>query len=293
MTTRLLFLHALSPLHAGTGQSNGAIELAIARERSTGFPYLPGSSLKGSLRARAYDEARDKTVPIFGPDTANASDHAGALMLGDANLLLMPARSVAGTFAWVTSPYLLQRFARDAQEAGLVPIRLPDGPSSVDKCYIGEASNLVVGHKPKRVIFEDLDFQPGLRPEIDPLAAWLGEHVFPGDNAWQKQLAQRLCVVHDDAMGFLSRHATDVVTRVALEHDTKTVRQGALWREESLPSESVLVALAHAAPNKRTGLTGDAIFDVLAQLTVRSLQLGGKATVGRGRCRVVIQGGAA
>ena len=44
---RLLFIQALSPLHAGTGQSIGAIDLAIARDRATGFPYLPGSSLKG------------------------------------------------------------------------------------------------------------------------------------------------------------------------------------------------------------------------------------------------------
>ena len=41
----LLFLHALSPLHAGTGQGIGAIDLPIAREKATGIPYLPGSSL--------------------------------------------------------------------------------------------------------------------------------------------------------------------------------------------------------------------------------------------------------
>jgi CRISPR-associated protein Cmr4 len=60
-TTQLLFIHALSPLHAGTGQSIGAIDLAIARDRATQFPYLPGSSLKGSLRDVAGLKQRKRT----------------------------------------------------------------------------------------------------------------------------------------------------------------------------------------------------------------------------------------
>lgn len=49
-TTRLYFIHVLSPLHAGTGQGTGVIDLPIAREKATGIPYLPGSSVKGTLR---------------------------------------------------------------------------------------------------------------------------------------------------------------------------------------------------------------------------------------------------
>src|SRR4051812_14096906 len=115
MSVRLLFIHALSPLHAGTGQSIGAIDLAIARDRATGYPYLPGTSIKGSLRGRAEDIKLDANAlkAVFGPDAAKASEHAGGVVFGDANLLLLPVRSLAGTFAWVTSPYLLARFARD------------------------------------------------------------------------------------------------------------------------------------------------------------------------------------
>ena len=66
MEARMLFLHALSPLHAGTGQGAGAIDLPVAREKATGLPYLPGSSLKGVLRdACKNGETRKK---IFGPD---------------------------------------------------------------------------------------------------------------------------------------------------------------------------------------------------------------------------------
>src|ERR1700733_8314440 len=103
MSLRPLFIHALSPLHAGTGQSTGAIELAVARDRATGFPCLPGTSIKGALRDRSLERKRSDTFALFGPDTGRASEHAGALAFADANLLLLPVRSIAGTFAWVTS----------------------------------------------------------------------------------------------------------------------------------------------------------------------------------------------
>jgi CRISPR-associated protein Cmr4 len=50
MAARLMFVHALSSLHAGTGQGVGTIDLPIARERATDLPVIPGSSIKGCLR---------------------------------------------------------------------------------------------------------------------------------------------------------------------------------------------------------------------------------------------------
>ncbi|WP_337892740.1 type III-B CRISPR module RAMP protein Cmr4, partial [Mesomycoplasma ovipneumoniae] len=120
MNTHILFLHALSPLHPGTGQGVGSIDLPIARERSTGIPYLPGSSIKGVLRDAANGKLnKDKLLALFGPETGSASEFAGAAVFGDAKLLLFPVRSLAGVFAYVTSPYLLERFAREAGFAGL------------------------------------------------------------------------------------------------------------------------------------------------------------------------------
>ena len=60
MNAQLLFTHALSPLHAGTGQGIGVIDLPIAREKATGIPYLPGSSLKGTLRDLCIDANKEK-----------------------------------------------------------------------------------------------------------------------------------------------------------------------------------------------------------------------------------------
>lgn len=298
-STQLLFVHALSPLHAGTGQSIGAIDLAIARDRATQFPYLPGSSLKGSLRDVAGLTFRKNNEPdqelikkLFGPDTANASDHAGSLIVSDANLLFLPVRSVAGTFAWVTSPYLLHRFARDAK-AAQVPFTLPKPPSTVAGCMIGMNSSLVAQAK---VIFEDLDLKPAKDASVDTFAGELGKRLFK-ESYWQELFKQKLCIVHDDVMTFLSEHATDVVARIALNPDTKTVdsARGALWYEESLPTESVLVSLVSAQSIGKQNITPAAVMSHAATLMKErkeSIQLGGKATVGRGRCRLELAGAA-
>jgi CRISPR-associated protein Cmr4 len=293
-TPQLLFIHALSPLHAGTGQSIGAIDLAIARDRATQFPYLPGSSLKGSLRDVAGLTFRKNNEPdqelikkLFGPDTANASDHAGSLIVSDANLLFLPVRSVAGTFAWVTSPYLLHRFARDAK-AAQVPFTLPKLPSTVTGCMIGMNSSLVAQAK---VIFEDLDLTPAKDKSLDTFAGELGKRLFT-EADWQELFRQKLCIVHDDVMTFLSEHATDVVARIALEDDTKTVKKGGLWYEESLPTESILVGLVYVQPVKQTGIKPEEVMKHAETLMKESIQLGGKATVGRGRCRLELAGAA-
>ncbi len=327
---RLLFFHALSPLHAGTGQSTGAIDLPIARDRATGFPCLPASSIKGPLRdlARKRSWKQDDMSALFGPETAQASEHAGALVLGDANLLCMPARSVAGTFGWVTSPYLLRRFNRDLAEAGLGVLGLPSDPASPAECLVTQGSAIAIGDVAhRRVIFEDLDLSAGAETITDTIAGSLAARIFPaGENdqqAWVKLFKSRFCLVHDDVMSFLAEHATDVVARVALKEDAKTVDN--LWHEEALPAESILVSLVDALPNRGSrGKSAEDLLGALATLIageakgapgttpgrtepgVRGeaiageakgapgttagnvMQFGGKATVGRGRCRVVL-----
>ncbi len=100
--TRLYTLHALTPLHAGTGQGVGDIDLPVTRERATGLPFVPGSSVRGVLRDALG--GREDQAAVFGPDPRHASEFAGALSVTDARLLLFPVRSVAGTWAWATSP---------------------------------------------------------------------------------------------------------------------------------------------------------------------------------------------
>lgn len=284
MATRLVLIHALSPLHAGTGQAVGAIDLPIARERPTGIPLVPGSSIKGALRARS-EKGGHRTVAAFGPETANASDHAGAIQVGDAHLVLLPVRSLAGTFAWVTSPYLLHRFSRDAREAGFDLPRAP-APGTALECLLLGSRILAQG----RVVLEDLELKvsPNAQEPVLTAYARVLARAFGEASEELQTLRDRLCVVHDDVMSFLLDTATEVTARVRLDEDKKTVAKGALWYEEALPTESVLcgVLLASTVSRKGQTYTADELADFVSQLPGTALQLGGKANVGRGTCRV-------
>src|SRR2546430_8961306 len=104
----LTFIHALSPLHAGTGQGVGVIDLPIAREKATNLPYLPGSTLKGSMRDECEGNAQTKPncETLFGKaNPVSDSAYAGSAIFTDQRLLCLPVRSLLGTFAWVTSPF--------------------------------------------------------------------------------------------------------------------------------------------------------------------------------------------
>jgi CRISPR-associated protein Cmr4 len=298
MTTRLLFVHALSPLHPGTGQGVGVIDLPIAREKATGLPYLPGSSVKGTLRdSRSLDESTK--AAIFGPDTINAADFAGAAQFADQRLLLLPVRSLAGVFAWVTSPYVLRRLARDARDAGVTaPPSWADAdlPSGVEGCVVATDTRLTVTSA-RQVVLEDLDLTPRLTKAVDEWAIWLGAQLYPAGEPdaaeWRAMLRQRLCVVHDDLLGFLLTTATEVMARVRLDDNAKTVAQGALWYEEALPAETVLagmVSVMEIRDERRKTLDATGVLAEVIKLTEKALQFGGKATVGRGLCRVRVGG---
>lgn len=297
MTTRLTLIHALSPLHAGTGQSVGAIDLPIARERPTGIPLIPGSSIKGALRARSQDV--QWTRDVFGPDTASSSEHGGSVQFSDAHLLLLPVRSLRGTFAWVTSPHLIRKFARGAREAGLDLARLPLSPAMNDCCVLKDTLT-IPGANGQRVVFEDLDFnvELGQKALLHDFATSLGKILFPNDSPdpedWRTSLQDRICLVHDDMMSFLLETAMEVQAHIRLNNDTKTVERGGLWYQESLPAESVLSGIVVAAnvgvANGRLQRTAEDLLGHVKSLTRSLVQLGGKATTGQGSCFVRIGG---
>jgi CRISPR-associated protein Cmr4 len=280
MKTRPFLVHALSPLHAGTGHAAGIIDLPIARMKATGIPFLPGSSIKGVLRdaRRAVDSDKvdsDKTEAVFGPSDDPAA-HAGALVVGDARLLALPVRSFRGTFVWTTSPLLLTLAKRDLAKAELpIPVVENRGARVAQgSCCLHQG----------RLYLEDLDLPAAPSEEATSWAQKLAPLASPRDDIFSKRFA----VVDDETMAFLWETATQVDARVRLDEKTRTVAPGALWLEESLPPETLLVGLLAADRSRRPGvaMTPDEVLD-FALPKEQILQFGGKATTGRGRCRVL------
>lgn len=289
MQAKLVLLHTLSPLHAGTGQGIGVIDLPIAREKVTGIPYLPGSSCKGVLRTACVDKAMRKK--LFGPETDNAADHAGSLQFSDLSLLCLPLRSFVGTFAWVTSPFVLKRFARDLRDIGLkgLPEKIP-APKE-EQAFVTSKTKICTNNN--KVIFEDLDLDAVASNELQSWAVWLSQQLF-ADPTWQELFVERLCLISDDMLSYFLETGTEINARIKIKEETKSVEKGGLWYEENLPAESILYGLALFQSIKvgSEWVEAKEAFGELQKLSSSTLQFGGKATVGRGLCSMRLVGGA-
>lgn len=287
--TALLLLTSETPLHAGAGQSVDGIDLPIQREAHTDWPCVYGSAVKGALRAHAEQRVADKTIAItdlFGPDHGGAQErdtsHAGALLVGDATLLALPVRSLQSCFKWVTCPQALKRFARTAERLGLA-LALP--------AIAQPARDKALGQGDAKLFLEEFRFEQSPHACIDALAKALAP--LSGGALDEATLAQRLVVVHDDIFSFLVRNATSIQPHIAIDSTTKTVKDGALWFEETLPPETLLYVPLTATASRRRGgeLTAAQVLEQFAQLLPSGknwLQLGGNETTGMGWCRVGI-----
>jgi len=278
MAIRMIFVHALTSLHAGTGQGLGAIDLPIARERATNLPLVPGSSIKGCLK----EKHGEGNSALFGD-----KDAAGLLQVSDARLLLLPVRSLGASFVWTTSPYVLRRLKRDTEAAGLADQNLPAIPDIRDGNASVATADALMDIGGKRLVLEELDFAA----TVDALkwSEWIGSRLFGADREWQQEFSKRFAIIDDNSFNHLARFATEVNAHVRIDHESGTVEAGALWYQESLPAETVLVALLRTETRKGADPAAEDRFAVIA--AEQYLQIGGKATTGQGMVRLASAGG--
>ena len=307
-SSMILGLRAQTSIHAGTGQQTGIIDLPIQREGHNGWPCIFGSAVKGALRANAeqkklgllkkegmdtsdpavirqkVQEAEDIAV-VYGPSIGNASEHAGAVMVSDARLLLFPVRSLTSQFKWVTCPDAIQRYGQDTGRLGLTSL-IKEVPCVVD---MGDQFSALI-HKKESVsaaplFLEEYRFQT----QAQDLTAVIDEFsLLMGRPDAQQVLQDQLVIVSDDSFTHLTRHATPVNAHISIDSSTKTVNNGALWYEETLPPETLLYTLISASDARRDSVAMDAskVLSLVLQLFSEHpwLQLGGNETVGMGWC---------
>lgn len=291
MNTRIFHLHALSALHVGTGQGIGAVDLPIARSRATNLPLVPGSALKGVLRDEAKEKwhvSEDDIQALFGSQAGKENIHAGAAAFGDAHLLLLPIRSFAGTVAFATCPFILQRYARDVR--GML-LESPKVPALKDSASVPE--NTVLRVSGSQIALEDLDIGSETSTEAKQWAEHIAAAVYSEGTAnsetWREQLCQRFIILPDSTFSFLADTATEIRMRIRIDRETRIVKEGALWSEENLPAESVLYGILAIDKSRHRGNAKSA--DELSALIPAGetqIQIGGKHTVGRGLCRLVL-----
>jgi CRISPR-associated protein Cmr4 len=289
------WLHAISPLHAGAGRGVGYIDLPIVREKVTNWPYIPGSTVKGVTadHFRATEKAREKGSELAaafgranGKDDIEAGAASGSLVFSDASIVCLPIRSFYGTFAWITSPMALKRLRASGKPEGL------SGCPACKEAFTLKGNVLT----PKegadvKVYLEDIDLEAKDNETLQKWGDFLAGEVFAGDEGWQKIFKERFALVSDDLFTFFCETGTEVSARIRIEDDTKTTADGALWYEESLPAETVLAGVVWCDRVYGNGgkLTEGYLMEKFCKNAI-DMQIGGKATTGKGRVRCLFSG---
>ncbi len=291
----MLFMYVETSLHAGTGTSDiSPVDLPIQRDKTTGYPIVKASSLKGVLRFRAEaTRPAEEVKAVFGPapESTDEETFPGALILNDAQVLLFPVRSLRGVFAWVTSAGVVAGFHRDVETylgtaEGLPGIPLPPPEAA----WVAPGNRLTTPEG--QLILEEFTFKAEERPWMADFARWLVNRSFPTGEAftyWREKALRDIVVLPEDAFRFFVLHRTEIVTRIRIDRSTGTAYEGALWDEEYLPSDTLLyVPLAANAPVKPTEnlKTAADVLEWVESLAPKMLQIGGGRSLGRGIVRL-------
>jgi CRISPR-associated protein Cmr4 len=305
------------------------VDLPIMRERITGFPVIPSTSLKGVLLQRGRevwpstwtqpDKPNEKPKEIlhqnnrllFGTTEELELDasrqalkdadgkpkkfsYAGCVQIMEAKILAFPVRSLAGCFAWLTCPAVLERFQRDTGRKFDFP-RPPKDHATVT----GDSTVLVPGQN--QTVLEEyaLATQPAESAKAKAVADALMRAC--ADPLWSESLFKRLAIVHDENFQHFVTTCTEVVARIAINPETRTVKGseggggGALFNQENIPCETVFYTVLNVMPPRRKGETA---FDANAKLAdllpdgtkpgepAPILQVGGDETTGHGLCEL-------
>jgi Uncharacterized protein predicted to be involved in DNA repair (RAMP superfamily) len=218
-------------------------------------------------------------------------------------------RSIKGVFAWTTCGLALERWARTLKDLHESFPEIPTTslgvePDGTPHCFALNG----VRDTENYVVLEDVVFKDQSHPTKDnndlvaKLASWLADMVFPNEPGWGERLKNNLVILPNDEFAFFVQHSTEVLTRIRLIPDTKTVQPGALWTEEHLPEDTLLYAPVHARrimspsnnhevrafslPDKPLEEAVKVLDDVQQKLS-GILQIGGDETTGCGFARMI------
>jgi len=275
MNTRLLYIFTRTPLHVGAGSSVGAVDQPVQRERHTGFPIIPGSSIKGVLRDYFGGETLEANA-IFGSGSGNNSEqgNAGIVSFTEARPLLFPLRSVRGAYALVTCPLALRRYARDRGLDISLTESLPEMHALAGKDVVLKNGNQ------SGVVLEEYAFQiDGEFPSewVEHLSNILNDAVLKGAE-------ERFVLLSDSDFSYFVLNATQVQQHVSIDDKTGTAKNGELFNEETVPSETLFYSVCSPFVRNNSEIK-EQLKKTFDELSVEKLlQFGGNLTTGHGFC---------
>lgn len=279
------FFQTLTPLHVGAGEGNSYVDMPIQREVATQIPKVESSTVKGTFRSlyeKNTSDETDKTVnQLFG-----SSDESGRISFSDLKLLAFPVKCSEKVIAYITSYYVLDRLYREIEHrVEMIDIKedvkeiLKDvNPTPREDCVY------TISEYGKRLTLGDYMYSN------QKIECHCKSHLF-------KALKERLVIVPDDSFIDFVTYYTEVVTRIRINQETKTVKDQGLFTVEYLPSESILYGHMGYFEQKYFGEDKEKVnekdlwntFEIWLD-KINTLQLGGHETLGKGLVTLLKEG---
>ena len=283
MKKAIMSIFTRTPMHVGAGSSVGIVDLPIIRERHTGYPVIPGSSLKGVLADLWKDnmEKNDKgkivrktesaAEKLFGVDNDPKRAATGNLLVGESKIVAFPVRSAKAGFAWVTCPLALGRYLREANANITIPeLKEMECCASSDLQF--DQKNIILE---EYLISVKSDVPKAIVDELAKLSS---------DALWQGELQKHLVILSDEMFKYFVESTCEIAQHVKINDETGTADGGALFNQENVPAETMFFTVFHE-------LKDGCINDLQNKLNEVSslLQIGADATTGLGWCSVAFK----
>lgn len=270
---RLNYLYSLSPIHCGGEGDLGNI-LEIAREVHTNFPYIPGSSIRGSIRNEVDIINSDAANKLFGKeldDDGNMGVHQ--VWFGDARLLWVPMKTMSfngnqDIFTWVSCHSLIRdhaiisnlpfvSFPNEAVGTNAGTYEVADAQIKVSK---------ITPDQEKTITFLG-EFPDSLKDSVKP--TWDNNHIVLPDADFQVLMEHSLW--------------TQVRNKISdgTKEDTEAGSAEVFWTDVCIPRDTIFYLPWGYSLSKTDPVSTDehnTLMDVIQGL----IQVGGQANVGRG-----------
>ena len=297
----LVLIKAVSMLYPGLGRGGEVVDLPVQKD-NLGFPIIFSSSFKGALKSTIWYRSKDLSRLLFGSEPEDTESYTSPIAVLDCFLLTIPARSLVGIYAYLTSPLLLERFneyvklvetvgSRTSEEAENTIKNLRQILDKILEKSKNLSRNQSLSSNPKLLEAKDFNSRIVINENL-----YLTYQQDENLEKLEKTLgieSGRLLVLHDDDALYAVERSLFRITRVRLERESKKVSAGP-WTEEYIPRGTLFYSiLLYSKPYGKVEAKNTKASDIRSKLksflkeTEHYLIIGGNETIGRGIVKLI------
>ncbi|BAY12985.1 type III-B CRISPR module RAMP protein Cmr4 [Calothrix sp. NIES-2098] len=270
---RVGYIYSLAPIHCGGEGDLGNI-LEIAREVHTNFPYVPGSSLRGTLREEVNLQDETAVDILFGKELDKQGQMGvHQVWFGDARLLWVPMRTMSmnggrDVFSWVSCHSLIRAHAIITQQNSVI---FPDQ---------------AVGTSAGTYLVADAQIEVSQMSNEQKQATTLAGN-WPNSlkNAVQQTWEKNRIVLPDADFQVLMEHSLWTQVRNKIQDETTGANQAGsaevFWTDVCIPRDTIFYFSWGYSLLKNKPVKPEE-HDILMSVLQGLFQVGGQANVGRG-----------